>query len=65
MSEQSPPDLEELEGREHGSRSLRGLPDRLVTGIAFCWSVFQLLVAWTWNLSADLVGRCIWPSPWP
>lgn len=55
MAEHSPPDLEELEGREHGPRHLRGGPALLVTVLAFSWSLFQLLVAGVWNLGAEVV----------
>jgi len=52
------PNLEEVEGREHGPRHLTGLPAKAVTGLAFSWSVFQLLVAGIWPLSSDIVAPC-------
>jgi TRAP transporter 4TM/12TM fusion protein len=55
MNKDKTPDLEELEGREHGPRHLTGFSAGLVTVLAFSWSVFQLLVAWKLPLSADIV----------
>lgn len=53
MSDQ--PDLRDIEGREHGPRELTGVPAALVTGLAFCWSGFQLLTAGVWTLNAAIV----------
>ncbi len=47
--------LEDIEGREHGPRSLQGPAAFVVTGLAFAWSVFQILVAQIMPLSADIV----------
>jgi len=55
MSRTTDLDLEDLEGREHGPRALTGPAAHVVTGLAFSWSVFQLLVAQVWPLSADIV----------
>ena len=49
------PDLHDIEGREHGPRELTGLPAKVVWGLAFSWSVFQLLTAGFWNLNAVAV----------
>jgi len=55
MSDSTPPDLHEVEDREHGPRHLKGHAARAVAAIAFAWSLFQLLVAGVWTLSADVV----------
>ncbi|MGA0369155.1 MAG: TRAP transporter permease, partial [Kiritimatiellia bacterium] len=49
------PDLHDIEDREQGPRHLRGKPGALVTGLALCWSVFQLLIAKVWTLNAEVV----------
>lgn len=55
MSRKPDLNLEEIEGHEHGPRSLSGPASYLVTGLAFSWSLFQLLVAQIMPLSADIV----------
>lgn len=51
----SPPELEEIEAREHGPRALSGTAGRWVAGLAFSWSTFQLLIAGFLPLAADIV----------
>lgn len=41
--------------REQGSRHPAGAAGHVITGIAFGWSVFQLLVAGVWTLNAEVV----------
>ena len=48
-------DLQEIEDREQGPRHLKGVSGMLITAIAVCWSIFQLLIAKTWTLNAEVV----------
>ncbi|WFB34367.1 TRAP transporter permease [Kiritimatiellota bacterium B12222] len=48
-------DLQDIEDREQGPRHLTGKSGLLVTALAFSWSVFQLLIAKTWTLNAEVV----------
>ncbi len=48
-------DLQEIEDREQGPRHLKGKAGMLVTGLAAAWSVFQLLIAKSWTLNAEVV----------
>lgn len=50
-----PLNIADIEDREHGPRHLTGKAGWLVTGVAFSWSCFQLLIARTWTLNAEVI----------
>jgi TRAP transporter 4TM/12TM fusion protein len=48
-------DLQDIEDHETGPRHLQGKAGMLVTGLAMLWSVFQLLIAKSWTLNAEVI----------